>query len=121
MPDRSPNSSPSRWLKRLGPPDSFFRQKAHCCSSFRRWIHRRSCSPHVWLDALENLSWDNGMRISALQLSSSMRVAASQMGFQPSSQHDEPMPSMSNFEPDGLTWKKARPRWSWNPSITTSM
>src|SRR5687768_5149329 len=113
-PDAPLSSSPSRWPKRGGPPDSFFRQNAHCCSSLRRWIQRRSCSPQVWLlDSLENRSCDNGIRISADHPSSSMRVAASQMGSHPPSQHEVPMPSMSNLEPDGFTWKNARPRWSW--------
>ena len=61
------------------------------------------------------------MRSSADQPSSSMRVAASQIGSHPESQHEVPMPSMSNFEPDGFTWRNARPRWSWKPSMTISM
>ena len=60
------------------------------------------------------------MRSSAVQPSESIFVAASQMASHEPSGFDVPTPSASNFTPDGLTSKKARPRWSWYASITTS-
>jgi len=75
-------------------------------------MKRRTCSPHVCSESRENRSWLSGMRISAVQPPLSICVAASQMGSQPLSQHDELTPIWSCRLPLGFTMKKARPRWS---------
>ena len=52
------------------------------------------------------------MRSSAIQPSESIFVPASQIASHEPSGYDVPTPSASYFTPDGLTSKKARPRWS---------
>src|SRR2546430_16759838 len=66
-------------------------------SSFLRSIHRAKRTPHTCSAVAEKRSWENGIRISTVQPSESMAVAACQTGAQESSENSPSPPRGASF------------------------